>query len=54
LISSIAKDPNIKFKFSEEYDLPEKKNLEMLNKIFNKEFNLESETIDYVVNKCFG
>ncbi|KAL6591751.1 hypothetical protein U3516DRAFT_570046 [Neocallimastix sp. 'constans'] len=49
LISNTIKDSDKKFRFSERYELPEI-NIDMLNKLFNKSFDSESEVIDYIID----
>ncbi|ORX73462.1 hypothetical protein BCR32DRAFT_285622 [Anaeromyces robustus] len=48
-ISTVIDNSETKLKFSEGYELPEI-NIEILNKIFNKNFNSENEIIDYIIN----
>jgi len=49
LISNAIKNLDKEFKFSEGYELPEI-NIDALNKILNKNFNSESEVIDYMIS----
>ncbi|OUM58767.1 hypothetical protein PIROE2DRAFT_15871, partial [Piromyces sp. E2] len=49
LISNAISVSDKKIKFSEGHELPEI-NLEILNKIFNKNFNSEVEVVDYILN----
>jgi len=52
LISNRIKDSDKNLKFSQGYELPEI-NIEILNKIFNKNYISENEVIDYIINHVF-